>query len=64
MHCAIRGRLSERTSAALARAKEKGVVLGNCTNLAEAAAKGSATVRQQRTRLPLRVCPKITHTQA
>jgi len=46
-----RALISAMTSAAPARAKDRGVVLGNRTNLAEAAAKGSATTRQQADRL-------------
>ena len=39
-----RALISERTTAALAQAKMRGVVLGNRTNLSEAQAKGKATL--------------------
>jgi len=43
--------ISERTSAALACAKDRGVVLGNRTNLAEAAAKALSRRASRRMRL-------------
>jgi DNA invertase Pin-like site-specific DNA recombinase len=59
-----RALISERTRAALARAKEKGVVLGNRTNLAEAAAKGSAATRQQADAFAANLLPLIRQMQA
>jgi DNA invertase Pin-like site-specific DNA recombinase len=59
-----RALISERTRAALARAKDKGVVLGNRTNLAEAAAKGSAATRQQAEAFAANLIPLIRQLQA
>ena len=59
-----RAMISERTTAALARAKERGVVLGNRTNLAEAAAKGSVMTRQQADAFAANLMPLIRQLQA
>jgi DNA invertase Pin-like site-specific DNA recombinase len=59
-----RALVSEQTRAALARAKDKGVVLGNPTNLAEAAAKGSAIMRHQADAFAANLLPLIRQLQA
>ena len=59
-----RALIAERTKAALARAKAKGVVLGNRTNLAEATAKGSAATRQQADMFADSLLPLIRQLQA
>jgi DNA invertase Pin-like site-specific DNA recombinase len=59
-----RALISERTRAALARAKDRGVALGNRTNLAEAAAKGSAATRQQADAFAANLMPLIRQLQA
>ena len=56
--------ISERTTAALARAKDRGVVLGNRKNLAEAAARGGATTRQQADAFAANLMPLIGQLQA
>jgi DNA invertase Pin-like site-specific DNA recombinase len=59
-----RALVSERMRAALARAKRKGVVLGDRANLAEAAAKGSAATRQQADAFAANLMPLIRQPQA
>jgi DNA invertase Pin-like site-specific DNA recombinase len=51
--------ISERTKAALASAKARGVQLGNRTNLAEARAKGNATTRKHAQTFAERMRPTI-----
>ena len=59
-----RAMISERTTSALARAKDRGVVLGNRTNLAEVAASGGATTRQQADAFAANLMPLIRQLQA
>jgi DNA invertase Pin-like site-specific DNA recombinase len=59
-----RALISERTRAALARTKDRGVALGNRTNLAEAAAKGSAATREQANVFAANLMPLIRQLQA
>ena len=56
--------IAERTRVALARAKDRGTVLGNRTNLAKAAAKGSAATRQQADAFAANLTPLIRRLQA
>jgi hypothetical protein len=50
--------------AGLARAKKRGTLLGNRTNLAEAAAKGTAAIRQQADTFAANLLPLIRQLQA
>lgn len=59
-----RALISQRTRAALAAAKERGTVLGNRTNLAEAQAKGSAQTKAAAEAFAARVLPLIRSAQA
>jgi DNA invertase Pin-like site-specific DNA recombinase len=56
--------ISERTRLALAARKSKGLVLGNRTNAAEAAATGRATQRAQADALSENILPIIASLQA
>lgn len=51
--------IAERTSAALAIRKAQGVKLGNRTNLAEAQAKGGATIKREADQFAATVVPTI-----
>ena len=59
-----RALISERTRAALASAKARGVRLGNSTNLAEAAAKGTAAKVAMAAAFATNVLPIIREIQA
>ena len=59
-----RAMISERTRVALAHAKDRGVVLGNRTNLTEAATKGSDAMRQQADAFAANLMPQIRQLQA
>jgi DNA invertase Pin-like site-specific DNA recombinase len=56
------GLIGERTKAALAAAKARGVTLGN-PNLAAIAGKGAATNRERAARYPANVLPLIAQVQ-
>ena len=59
-----RALISQRTTAALAQAKQRGVQLGNRTNLAEARAKGNDIQRAQADAFAASVMPVIRQLQA
>ena len=59
-----RAMISERTRVALAHAKDRGVVLGNRTNLTEAATKGSDAMRQQADAFAANLMPLIRQLRA
>jgi DNA invertase Pin-like site-specific DNA recombinase len=57
-------KISERTKAALAAAKERGVKLGNPTNLAEASRKGAAANKARADRFAANVLPIVNEIKA
>ena len=59
-----RGMIADRTRAALAAKKAQGAVLGNRTNLAEAAAKGAAAQRKAADAFAANVLPVVRQIQA
>ena len=59
-----RGMIADRTRAALAAKKAQGAVLGNRTNLAEAAAKGAAAQRMAADAFAANVLPVVRQIQA
>ena len=59
-----RALISDRTKAALSRAKARGVVLGNRTNFADAQAKGTAATKAQADAFAANVMPLIRQMQA
>lgn len=59
-----RGTIADRTRAALAAKKAQGAVLGNRTNLAEAAAKGAAAQRTAADTFAANVLPVVRQIQA
>ena len=59
-----RGMIADRTRAALAAKKAQGAVLGNRTNLAEAAAKGAAAQRTAADAFAANVLPVVRQIQA
>jgi DNA invertase Pin-like site-specific DNA recombinase len=59
-----RGMIADRTRAALAAKKAQGAVLGNPTNLAEAAAKGAAAQRSAADAFAANVLPVVRQIQA
>ena len=58
-----RGMIADRTRAALAAKKAQGAVLGNRTNLAEAAAKGAAAQRKAADAFAANVLPVVRQIQ-
>ena len=59
-----RALIADRTRAALAQAKARGVRLGNPTNLAEASAKGSAATKAQADQFAANLMPLLRQLQA